>query len=218
MGNVSEAAEYNKHAKLLIACANDILAPQGREFIVDDDNRDVLRFLLYYFNQCPLAMSIYPDSAYSLDKNIFLCGEVGVGKTLMMDAFSMYLQLTNNPNAFRSVSVTQLLNWYKLHENIDYYTYNTERSRYGIEGNPFNVCLHDIGLQNQKYYGQNTQLVVNEFFYARDEIYTQQFKKTHVTTNLDFCEIEQKFDDGYGRLIDRFKNFNIIALGGESRR
>ena len=87
--DLSVPAVYEAHCKLLVHVANEIvLAPQKRAFVVDDNNRDVLRFLLLYFNECPLAENVFPGRGYKLHKNIMLQGGVGVGKTMMMQIFS----------------------------------------------------------------------------------------------------------------------------------
>ena len=51
---------YKAHSRLLLQIANKVLAYQHRQFVVDDSNRDVLRFLLLYFNNCPLAEEVLP--------------------------------------------------------------------------------------------------------------------------------------------------------------
>ena len=108
---------YNAHASTLLWIAdNVVLANQRREFIVDDNNRDVLRFLLYYFNGCPLAESVFPGRGYKLHKHIMLQGAVGTGKTLLMQIFSEYLRITENPRYFHNLSVTQMVNYYTLHK------------------------------------------------------------------------------------------------------
>jgi hypothetical protein len=54
--NLADPNVYNAHCSFLVYIANSVvLAPQRRKFIVDDDNKQVLRFLLLYFNNCPLA-------------------------------------------------------------------------------------------------------------------------------------------------------------------
>lgn len=213
----SDPEIFNLHARLLLACANQLLAKRGRKFVIDDSNRDVLRFLLLYFNGSPLALDIFPQKHYTLDKNILLVGEVGVGKTLLMDAISLYLDKSNNQRAYTVVSQTQMLNHYKQHNNIDRYTFNTSE-RNTFEGHPFNLCLNDIGLKTQRFYGNDTEMIIEEFLYARYEIWEQQGKMTHLTTNLDKKEIEELFYDKHGRLADRFKMFNVVPLVGHSRR
>lgn len=208
---------YNLHSTLLLSCANYLLAKQHKKFVVDENNRDILRFLMLYFNRSPLALQVFPDRGYSLDKNILLVGSVGVGKTLLMDIFALYLSKMNSRSAYKVVSQTQMLNHFKQHNNIDLFTFNTSE-RCSFDGNPFSLCMNDIGLKTQKFYGNDTEMIIEEFLYARYEIWEQFGKFTHLTTNLDKQEIEELFYDKHGRLADRFKMYNVIPIKGNSRR
>lgn len=209
---------YHAHAKALIWVANNIvLAHQRRKFVVDDNNREVLRFLLYYFNGCPLAENVFPGRGYKLHKHIMLQGAVGTGKTLLMQIFSEYLRITENPRFFYNLSVTQMVNYYTLHNNLDRYTFNEEENR-GFKCTPVNICLNDIGVQSTTFYGTNTETLTNEFLHARNEIWANYHQMAHLTTNLTTEQLKQKYKDGFGRLLDRFKTYNIIPLLGESRR
>lgn len=208
---------YQAHARLLMTIANKVLAYQHRKFVIDDNNRDVLRFLLYYFNDCPLAEQIFPGRGYKLHKHILLQGNVGTGKTLLMEIFSEYLRYTENPNYFHNLSVTQMINYYTLHNNLDRYTFNEEDNR-GFQCKPVNICLNDIGVQTTTFYGMDTKVLTDEFLHARNEIWSQFHLKAHVTTNLTIEQLKEKYKDGFGRLIDRFKTYNVIPLGGKSRR
>lgn len=209
---------FNAHASTLMWVANNmVLAHQRRKFVVDDNNRDVLRFLLYYFNGCPLAEDVFPGRGYKLHKHLMLMGAVGTGKTLLMQVFSEYLRITDNPRYFFNLSVTQMVNYYTLHNNLDRYTYNEEENR-GFQCMPVNICLNDIGVQSTKFYGTDTELLTNEFLHARNEIWTNYHKMAHLTTNLTIEQLQQKYKDGFGRLLDRFKTYNVIPLAGESRR
>lgn len=209
---------FNAHANTLLWVANNVvLAHQRRKFVVDDNNRDVLRFLLYYFNGCPLAEEVFPGRGYKLHKHIMLQGAVGTGKTMLMQVFSEYLRITENPRFFHNLSVTQMVNYYTLHNNLDRYTFNEEENK-GFKCEPVNICLNDIGVQSTKFYGTDTETLTNEFLHARNEIWTQYHKMAHLTTNLTNEQLKQKYRDGFGRLLDRFKTYNIIPLTGESRR
>ena len=208
---------FNQHARITVAIANMLLAPQRKRFVLDEHNKQAMRFLLYYFNECPLCEEVYPNKHYKLHNHILLCGKAGTGKTLMMQIFSEYLKYTNNPHAFHNLSVTQMVNYYTLHNNLDRYTYNEEGSR-GFNPQPVNICLNDIGVESKTYFGMDTKLLTNEFLHARNEIWTAYGKHGHVTTNLDVKMLKDEFADGFGRLIDRFKTYNVITLGGESRR
>ncbi len=208
---------FNQHAQLVVTIANKILLPQRRKFIIDEHNKQVLRFLLYYFNGSPLAEEVFPDAKYKLHKNLLIMGPVGTGKTLLMQIMSEYLHYTNNPRFFHCMSVTQMVNYYTIHNNLDRYTYNEENST-GFKPQPFNICLNDIGVQSKTYFGMDTQLLTNEFLHARNEIWTQMGHTAHLTTNLTIKQLQEKFADGFGRLVDRFKTYNVITLTGASRR
>ena len=86
--DLTDQTVYNTHAKLLVYIANNVvLAPQNRKFVIDDNNKDILRFMLYYFNNCNLAEEVFPDKGYKLHKNLLIMGGVGVGKTMLMQIF-----------------------------------------------------------------------------------------------------------------------------------
>lgn len=210
-------AVYHAHSKLFLQIANKVLAYQHRAFVIDDNNREVLRFLLYYFNDCPLAEEVFPGRGYKLHKHIMLQGNVGTGKTLLMEIFSEYLRYTGNPNFFYNLSVTQMINYYTLHNNLDRYTFNEEENK-GFQCKPVNICLNDIGVQTTTFYGMDTKVLTDEFLHARNEIWLQFHLKAHVTTNLSIEQLKEEYKDGFGRLIDRFKTYNVIPLGGNSRR
>lgn len=214
---LDDEAEFQKHSQLIVMIANKLLAPQNRQFIIDENNKKVLCFMLYYFNGSKLAETVFPEAKYKLHKSLLIMGGVGTGKTLLMQVFSEYLRYTNNPRFFHCMSVTQMVNYYTIHNNLDRYTYNEENST-GFKPQPFNICLNDIGVQSKTYFGMDTQLLTNEFLHARNEIWTQMGNSAHLTTNLTIKQLEEKFADGFGRLVDRFKTYNIIALTGKSRR
>lgn len=208
--------EFYAHRDLIKELGNNYAGREFREFEVDANNSKILAFMLYYFNGCQLAEKVFPDEDYKIHKNLLIIGEPGTGKTILMQIFSDYLKLTNNPNAFENLSVTQMMNYYKINGHIDRFTYNEGQSK-GFKPEPFNVCLNDIGLEteSQKSYGTSLNSVIDEFLYARYEIYQQFNKKYHITSNLEIKEFKARFG---GRLIDRFKSFNVIPLLGSSRR
>ena len=222
--NLADPNIYQAHVSLVLFVANEIvLKPQNRRFDIDEHNKDVLRFLLYYFNGCPLAEDVFPGRGYKLHKNIMLQGKKGAGKTLLMQIFSEYLKRTKNPRYFVNVSVTQMVNHFSLYNNIDLYTYNEEGST-GFQIKPHHLCLNDIGVENRPFYGIDTLTVVSDFLHARNELWANQAitdrKFAHLTTNLDNAKLTAMFNakDAYGRLVDRFKTYNVIPLTGESRR
>lgn len=219
--DLTDNTVYEMHSRLFMYIANNIvMSSQHREFVIDDDNRLVIRFLLYYFNNCPLAENVFPGRGYKLHKNIMLQGGLGVGKTMIMQCFSEYLKRINSPRFFHNLSVTQMVNYYTIHNNFDRYTFYEEDSK-GFMPKPENVCLNDVGLNDDKvFYGMNTSVLTDDFLLARNDIWAGWDKFAHITTNLDEKALIARFTKGdkYGRLVDRFKTYNVIPVTGKSRR
>lgn len=215
--DLTDHDEYVVHSNMIAQMGKSYMLREFSDFIIDEHNKDVLRFLTYYFNNCILAESVFPNENYKLHKNIMLIGEPGTGKTMIMQIFSDYLRATNNENYFRNISMTQLMNSQKVNGHIDRYTFNETGAKDSFDGAPFNVCLNDLGIktENQKSYGTLLTQVTDEFLFARYEIYQQQGKRYHITSNLCVRDLKQRFE---ARLIDRFKSFNVIELHGPSRR
>lgn len=219
--DLTDPAIYEMHYNLFLYIANNIvIAPQHRKFVVDEHNKDVIRFLLYYFNNCSLAEEVFPGRGYKLHKNIMLQGGLGVGKTMIMQCFSEYLKRIKSPRFFHNLSVTQMVNYYSIHNNFDRYTFYEEDSK-GFMPQPQNVCLNDVGLNDDKvFYGMKTSVLTDDFLLARNDIWAGWDKFAHITTNLDEKALIERFTKGdkYGRLIDRFKTYNVIPMNGNSRR
>lgn len=215
--DLTDEKTYNFHSNFVKSIGDLLLKRESKSFEVDEHNKNVLRFLTYYFNNCKLAENVFPGEEYKLHKPLLICGQVGTGKTKLMQVFSEYLKRTKNPNFFHDVSVTQMINYYKIHNHLDKYTYNEEGS-IRFEGNPMNICLNDIGTDTHLHFGTDTKILITDFVYARYEIWTQQGKKAHLTTNLSVKDLKTFFTDTHGRVIDRFKSYNVIPLTGASRR
>lgn len=215
--NLEDPDQYRVHAELIKGIGDNYMLREFTDYQVDDHNRKVLQFLTYYFNGCKLAEQVFPSENYKIHKNILLIGEPGTGKTMIMQIFADYLRITENENRFQNISMTQLMNYYKINGHIDRYTFNELADPKAYEGSPFNVCLNDLGLMTeaQKSFGTTLTQVTDEFLFARYEIYQQYNKRYHITSNLTVKDLKGRFED---RLMDRFKSFNIIELRGESRR
>ena len=215
--DLKDPEQWALHSQLVKSIADNYMLREFSAFQIDEHNRNVIRFLLYYFNGCELAEQVFPNENYKIWKNILLIGEPGTGKTMIMQIFSDYLRATDNENYFRNISMTQLMNYYKINGHIDRYTFNELADPKSYEGSPFNVCLNDIGLatEKQKSFGTQLEMIIDEFLFARYEIYQQYNKRYHFTSNMTVKEFKSRFE---ARLADRFKSFNVIELHGGSRR
>ena len=192
-----------------------MLSKQGKEFIIDDNNRSILKFLLLYFEGYKECEDVI--EGMDVTKQLLICGDKGTGKTLLGLIFGEYLNITESKRAYKNVSVTQMMNHYKINNNLDAYTYNEIGSK-KFDGNPYNIFLNDLGMVTHKHFGTDTGILIEDFMHARNEIYTQQGGMCHLTTNLSPTELGSLFDDKYGRLKDRLKTYNIIVMTGESKR
>ncbi len=133
-----------------------------------------------------------------------------------MQIFSDYLRETKNPNFFHNLSLTQMVNYYKINGHIDRYTFNEQRND-SFDGVPFNICLNDIGLRadKQKHFGTDIELIIEDFLFARYEIFQNYRMNYHLTSNLSAADFKKRYEE---RIVDRFKSFNVIPLLGKSRR
>ena len=207
--------EYNRHLTLIKNIGDTILSREGRRFVIDEGNAEVIRFLLLYFNDHKECESVFPNMNHLLEKNILIVGEAGTGKTMLMDIFSRYLKLTGNRLAYDNTSMIRLINYYKVHSHINKFTFNEDKET--GKCSPYALCLNDIGLEveSQKSYGTDIRDVVDEFVYARYEIYQQWNIRTHLTSNYDVEDFKKRFNY---RINDRFKSYNLVPLTGKSRR
>jgi DNA replication protein DnaC len=209
--------EYNYNAQMVKAIGDILLSPQHKEFLIDEKNKETLKFLLLYFKGCKSCEDVFEGKGYKMSKQLLICGDKGTGKTLLGLIFEEYLRRTKNPMQYKNVSVTQMMNHYQINNNLDAYTYN-EIGSGKFDGKPHNIFLNDLGLETHKHFGTDTKKYIEDFMHARNEIFTQQGKMCHITTNLSPTELVTLFNDKYDRLTDRLKTYNIIPLTGDSRR
>lgn len=208
--------EYDIHAKIVKQIGDTLLQNEGKSFIIDENNKLVLRFLLYYFNGMKECEGIFPEENHSIKKNILLMGPPGTGKTLIMQVFSEYLKRSNSDFNYRNIGATEILNYQKINGHINLFTYNMQDSK-SFEGKPVNLCINDIGTstEKQKSFGTELSTIIDEFLYARYEIWLNKGKMYHITTNMEPGDFKQTYDS---RLVDRMKAFNVLKLTGKSRR
>lgn len=192
------------------------LASEGKRFIIDEGNAEVIRFMLLYFNDHRECEQVFPDMNHSLEKNLLVVGEAGTGKSMLMEVFSDYLHYTKNRLSYKCTSMVRLMNYYKVNGHINKFTFNENKDEHN-KAEPVALCLNDIGLEveSQKSYGTDMRDVVDEFLYARYEIYQQWYLRTHLTSNYDVEDFKRRFNY---RINDRFKSYNLIPLTGKSRR
>ena len=177
----------------------------GAPFIIDEYNKSLITGLCLYFANSPKAA----DYGFDLKKGLLLLGGVGVGKTLIMKAFSL-----NQNTSFRVVRSRDIsydfadkgFGVVKLYSELTTIPVNI----YGQ--NELGICIDDLGTdEERKHYGDKanalTEIVLNRYDLGRHNM-------THITTNLNAKAIEQV----YGlRVRSRMREmFNQVSFGNQS--
>lgn len=156
----------------------------GGPFIIDEHNKSIISGLCLYFAKSPKAA----DYGLDLKKGLLMLGGVGVGKTLIMKAFSL-----NQNASFRVVSSRDIsydfadagFSVVKLYSEIS----NMPLNQYGQT--ELGICIDDLGTdEERKHYGDRanalTEIVLNRYDLGRHNM-------THITTNLNAKAIEQVY-------------------------
>lgn len=194
---------------------------QTKVFEPEVFQRDAIAALVWYFTNNyefeKLNTGVYNSTGleFSLQKGIWLWGNPGVGKTLLMQMFSR-----NRNLCYQVVQCPKIVFGYVKYgdDHISQYgrvIYQTEDALsfyQGVQG----VCYNDLGIETSpaKHYG--TPVNVMETIFLDTYENKVPFSQRHVTTNLTFDQIKET----YGvRFLDRIKQcFNIIEIKGKSLR
>lgn len=173
----------------------------GKDYQVSKANGIIITNLLIYFTG--------NAGNYDLNKGIYIYGDYGLGKTILMASIRKLLAIyfPFNANGFLSVSLEKIIEHYKNTGNVTKYGY-------GINDNPINLCIDEFGKEmNEKIYGTSADNVIHSLFMMRYELF-QKGKLTHVTSNFNPNEIniEPIIKDRMAEM------FNFIEIKGESFR
>ena len=167
--------------------------------MIDERNKGLLNELFLYVN----GESKTLDSS----KGILLWGDVGTGKTTLIKIIGEALRIKKE--GFKTLNCALLSTQYSAKGicELDESCYNNN--------NPRNRAFDELGREPNpaKHFGNDLD-VMQYIFQCRYEI--RHKVKTYATTNMNPKELAPI----YGTFItDRFKEmFNIIEVGGESRR
>jgi hypothetical protein len=173
------------------------------EFKVDNDNRQVITDLFNYFLNIP--------GNFDLKKGLWLEGDLGTGKSSLMQIFSKFM--IARFDGFLIHICSHVANEYSIYGNLDKYTYNQT----GYCGEPVQMCFDELGRESipANHFGQKLN-VMQHILHIRYSLWQTDGLKTFITTNTDADEVEEL----YGDFIRdrRGEMFNIIELTGKSRR
>ena len=184
----------------------------------DENNKEVFRLLLYYFNGLEQFETMRKNEGYSLRKGIMLMGGVGTGKTTMMKIFKKYCsEDCLKHNHFTISNIRKVNEYFKETGNIKKYTYCYQNSIKNRDKTSRNFCFDDFGTENKivKHYG-NDENPSSSLLLDRYLLFTDYEIKTHLTTNLSPETIKKKYGEEIASKMGEL--FNVIPLLGTDRR
>ena len=175
----------------------------GQKFsLLQEDTEIIVKLIAWFVKDKPQAESTGID----LEKGILLVGPVGCGKTSLMN-ISRFLLPAEKRHSMKSCRDVSFEFMKDGHDSFHKYT------RGSFHQQPFEPktwCFDDLGLEtNMNFYG-NQCSVMAEILLSRYDLYHAFGMFTHITTNLNSTEIEER----YGvRVRSRMREmFNLIAF------
>lgn len=166
----------------------------GKDFMLYEEDREILYMLSNYF-----IKDEHNCEKYGIDihKGLLISGPVGCGKT-------SFIKLLPHIVPFEKVFVTiPTRNIVFAFNHLGFKT---------IEdfGNNGFYCFDDLGVEPAgRFYAQECN-VMGEIVLSRYELFKRHKTKTHVTTNLNSEEIEERYGE---RVRSRMRSmFNLIAF------
>lgn len=183
---------------------------------IDGENERQISLVLRYF----VGDKAVEKQGVFLHKGLLLCGNVGTGKSSIMEIMRQLAADFFPANHFQSVTARELVLAYESQgsRGIEKYIWNTSQEGYGNK-KPVALCMEDIGIGNENArYFSNSINVVAEILLGRYVIYKSlpHRRITHLTTNLNADKIEELYGN---RVRSRFREmFNLILFEGKDRR
>ncbi len=173
-----------------------------KHFTVDEENRHIVEKIAYYF----AADTRFPGD---LKKGIYLFGNVGVGKTSLMNFFT-----NNQRRSFEIITCRFVESQYQQKGNPGIQSYSF------VQGDPLKrkgLCFDDLGTEAEvtKYYGTPKPVLTEVLLNRYDNGF--EFDETHLTTNLTSDQVLARYGT---RVHDRLPEmFNVIEFSSvKSRR
>lgn len=197
--------EQIKHLKMLLI---DTAKKNIPNFKIDVSNKAIIANLFNYF----LGLK----GEYDVYKGLWLMGDVGTGKSSLMNVFSIFMRDCFR-NGFKVYICSKVSNDYAINGDLDPYTYNMN----GYSGVPVEMCFDELGRETipANHFGQKLN-VLQHILHIRYSLWQVDKLRTFITTNCDPEDINELYDGENDKFIsDRIKEmFNTIIMTGKSRR
>lgn len=177
-------------------------------FMVDDIDRPVVLKLLAYFLR---DEAVAPAEGIDLHKGILLTGPIGCGKTAIM-----HLMKRLSPESYQPKIIScRQVSFEFSRIGHDIISLHTNRAFFPYTSVPRVHCYDDLGLEQVLNYWGNSCNVMGEILLSRYDLMISNKMITHVTTNLNSAELENKYGN---RLRSRMRAmFNLLSYDPASR-
>lgn len=191
--------DYNDALQTVIVFGKELFGPKFQIF--EEDRATILKLLCWFLQDEDVA----PEEGLNLKKGVLLTGPVGCGKSAIMKI----IQTMCKPSwkfCIKSAQRVALEFGKDGYVVIDLYT---ERS-FDLNNTPITICFDDLGSEsNIPNYGIPFNTFA-EILPIRYELFVEDKMITHITTNLNSIELEER----YGvRLRSRMSEmFNLVAF------
>jgi len=186
----------------------NILNSMVPNFEIDENNTSIINNLFNYFIG---NVQFCNENNLNLSKGILLCGGVGTGKSVIMQAIKLYTGKILMRNSFQSYHTSEVVDNVNV-KGIDYL------DKFNYTGlNPITCYIDDICSKKEKIKNFGTDIsVIEELISIRYNVFCRQRRLTHFSTNIFPAEMNNYYDT---RIIDRLIEMcNLISLNGISRR
>jgi len=200
---MEQVMPYEMAKRIVWKMGNEILSQHGREWKIADEQKQVVENMVKYFINDP-------SCKYDLNRGIYIFGDVGRGKTFLLDlmkAFADAVPIT--AKRFRKAHCADIADrvlWAKDSTSSHLADYQSGGWLFDDLGNEPGAI---------KTYGNEYQ-VMERVLVQRYGKFTSGFCLTHITSNDTPDELEKKYGT---RLADRAKEmFNFVFLKGDSNR
>lgn len=171
------------------------------DLILNEDNKDVIRMLAYYFSEDPRMSEVGLDQ----NKGIILAGPTGCGKTTLMKLYANNMHQSYSVISCRKVGYDFAEQGFKA---IEVYSQNFRGLENPFGQKEFGMCFDDLGTdEERRRYGDKVNAMEEILLGRYDNV---PFRFTHITTNLT---VEQMGDIYGPRVRSRMSEmFNLISF------
>ncbi|MEO6669465.1 MAG: hypothetical protein ABIN36_08315 [Ferruginibacter sp.] len=174
----------------------------GKKFrLYEEDVEIILKLIAWFTKDTEMAHKRQID----LEKGILLVGPVGCGKTTLMNICRFLLSAEKR----HSIKSCRDVSFEFMKDGHDIFHRYTKGSFHQEKFEPKVYCFDDLGLESNMNFFGNQCSVMAEILLSRYDLFHSFGMITHITTNLNSTEIEERYGQ---RVRSRCRElFNLIA-------